>query len=377
MSNHSSFDVAVVGGGVVGLSIAWRAAQAGLDVVVLERDEVGGGTSRVAAGMLAPVTEVTLVERRVLKLGLAAAARYPAFVAELQDVSGIDPGYYAWGTLLLARDPDEAEALERELQMRRDLGLPVERLLGSEARRLEPALAPGLRLALEVGGDHAIDPRRLTQALADAVRHAGGQIRQAAEVTALEEGGLRLASEELVGADQVVIAAGSWAGAVAGIPDEERVPLRPVKGQIMRLHDPRGPGLITRVLRMSAGYLVPRGDGRYVLGATMEERGFDTSVTAGAVFELLREATELVPGADELVIDELAAGLRPATPDNAPAIGPGPRPGLHWAVGHYRNGILLAPVTAEIVVRGLRGEDPGESAAPFSPSRFIREPAQV
>jgi glycine oxidase len=298
-------------------------------------------------------------------------------VAELQDVSGIDPGYYAWGTLLLARDPDEAEALERELQMRRDLGLPVERLLGSEARRLEPALAPGLRLALEVGGDHAIDPRRLTQALAAAVSHAGGQIREAAEVTALQDGGVRLASEELIGADQVVIAAGSWAGAIAGIPDEERVPLRPVKGQIMRLHDPRGPGLVTRVLRMSAGYLVPRGDGRYVLGATMEERGFDTSVTAGAVFELLREATELVPGADELVIDELAAGLRPATPDNAPAIGPGSRPGLHWAVGHYRNGILLAPVTAEIVVKGLRGEDAGELAAPFFPSRFVREPAQV
>jgi glycine oxidase len=377
VSNHSSFDVAVVGGGVVGLSIAWRAAQAGLDVVVLERDQVGGGTTRVAAGMLAPVTEVTLVERRVLQLGLAAAERYPGFVAELQDVSGVDPGYYAWGTLLLARDPDEAEALERELQMRRDLGLPVERLLGSEARRLEPALAPGLRLALEVGGDHAIDPRRLTQALADAVRQPGGQIRQAAEVTALEADGLRLASGELVAADQVVIAAGSWAGAIAGIPDSERVPLRPVKGQILRLHDPRGPGLITRVLRMSAGYLVPRGDGRYVLGATMEERGFDTSVTAGAVFELLREATELVPGADELVIDELAAGLRPATPDNAPAIGPGSRPGLHWAVGHYRNGILLAPATAEIVVRGLRGEEQGELAAPFSPSRFIREPAQV
>jgi glycine oxidase len=377
VSNHSSFDVAVVGGGVVGLSVAWRAAQAGLSVVVLERDAAGSGTSRVAAGMLAPVTEVTLVERRALELGLAAAERYPEFVAELREVSGVDPGYYGWGTLLLARDADEADALERELELRRDLGLRVQRLRGSQARRLEPALAPGLRLALEVEGDHAIDPRRLSEALVQAARHAGAEIREGAEVAAIEPGAVRLVSEQLITAEQVVVAAGPWAGQIAGIPEAARVPLRPVKGQILRLHDPSGPGLISRVLRMTGGYLVPRGDGRYVLGATMEERGFDTSVTVGAVFELLREATELVPGTDEFVIDELAAGLRPATPDNAPAIGPGGRPGLHWAVGHYRNGILLAPITAELVVQGLRGEDPGELAGPVSPARFTREPASV
>jgi glycine oxidase len=327
--------------------------------------------------MLAPVTEVTLVERRALGLGLAAAERYPEFVAELREVSGVDPGYYGWGTLLLARDADEADALERELELRRDLGLRVQRLRGSQARRLEPALAPGLRLALEVEGDHAIDPRRLTEALVQAARHAGVEIREGAEVAAIEPGAVRLVSEQLISAEQVVVAAGPWAGQIAGIPEAARVPLRPVKGQIIRLHDPSGPGLISRVLRMTGGYLVPRGDGRYVLGATMEERGFDTSVTVGAVFELLREATELVPGADEFVIDELAAGLRPATPDNAPAIGPGGRPGLHWAVGHYRNGILLAPITAELVVQGLRGEDPGELAGPVSPARFTREPASV
>jgi glycine oxidase len=362
---------------VVGLSIAWRAAQAGLNVILLERGMVGAGTSRVAAGMLAPVTEVTLVERRGLELGLAAAERYPEFVAELVEESGVDPGYFGSGTLLLARDADEAAALERELQMRRDLGLRVERLRASQARQLEPALAPGLRLALGVEGDHAIDPRRLCEALAGAARYAGAIMREGADVAGVEAGGVVLATQERVGAERVVIAAGSWAGDIAGIPDELRVPLRPVKGQILRLHDPSGPGLISRVLRMTGGYLVPRGDGRYVLGATMEERGFDTSVTAGAVFELLREATELVPGVAELVIDELAAGLRPATPDNTPAIGPGGPPWLHWAVGHYRNGILLAPVTAELVVKGLRGEDPGELARPFSPSRFAREPASV
>lgn len=372
MSNHSSFDVAVVGGGVIGLSVAWRAAQRGLRVVVLERDLAGSGTSSVAAGMLAPVTEVTLVERRVLGLGLASAELYPGFISELRSASGIDPGYNACGTLLVARDGDEAEALERELQMRRDLGLTVTRLRASAARRLEPSLSPSLRLAGEVLGDHSVDPRRLTVVLAEAARRAGCELRERAEVASLEAGGVRLASGELVNADQVVIAAGSWAGEIAGVPDDARVPLRPVKGQILRLHDPAGPGLLQRVVRMAQGYIVPRGDGRYVLGATMEERGFDTSVTVGAVFELLRDATELVPGMSELVIDEASAGLRPATPDNAPAIGPGALPGLHWAVGHYRNGILLAPVTAEIVVRGLLGEEPDELSRPFAPARFTR-----
>jgi glycine oxidase len=174
-----------------------------------------------------------------------------------------------------------------------------------------------------------------------------------------------------------VIAAGPWADALRGIPEAARVPIHPVKGQILRLHDPAGPGLLTRVLRMRTGYLVPRGDGRYVLGATMEERGFDTSVTAGAVYELLRDAGELLPGIGELVVDELSAGLRPATPDNAPAIGPAAGlEGLHWAVGHYRHGILLAPITAELVAGALVGGEAGahgEMADAFAPARFASE----
>jgi glycine oxidase len=195
-------------------------------------------------------------------------------------------------------------------------------------------------------------------------------------VTAILPDGVQLDDGENVLADQVVIAAGVWAGALGGIPEQARVPLHPVKGQILRLHDPGGPGLVTHVLRMAGGYIVPRGDGRYVLGGTMEERGFDTSVTAGAVFELLREASELVPGASELVLDELSAGLRPATPDNAPAIGPAAVPGLHWAVGHYRNGILLAPITAELVVDALTGAELPEFADPFAPGRFAAQPRQ-
>jgi glycine oxidase len=366
----SSFDVAVVGGGVVGLTIAWRAAGRGLRVVVLERDEPGGGASWVAAGMLAPVTEATLIERDVLRLGLVSAEAYPGFVKELESASGLDVGYLPWGMLMVARDRDEAEALERELEMRRGLGLAVERLRPSQARELEPALAPTVRLALKVGGDHAVDPRKLTAALVRAAGAAGVDLRVGAPVTAVAEGGARLADGELIAAEHVVIAAGSWSDAVDGIPEHARVPIHPVKGQILRLHDPAGPGLVSRVLRMTSGYLVPRGDGRYVLGATVEERGFDTTVTAGAVFEILRDASEVVPGVSEFVIDEVIAGLRPATPDNTPALGPSAVSGLHWAVGHYRNGILLAPISAEIVLAGLLGEEPPDVAAPFTPQRF-------
>jgi glycine oxidase len=394
--HQRSFDVAVVGGGAIGLAIAWRAQQRGLRTVVLERGALAGGASHVAAGMLAPVSEARLAERALLELGRASADRYPAFVAELVDASGRDPGYVRCGTLAVARDRDEAEALERELAERQALGLPVERLLASEARRREPALAPALRLALAIPDDHAIDPRRLCAALAVAFERAGGVVREHAPVArvAVSADGERVEGVELadapaadgrpgssppparaggaerIHADQVVIAAGAWAGALAGLPEHARIPLRPVKGQIMRLRDPAGPGLLTRVIRMQPGYLVPRGDGRYALGATMEEQGFDTSVTAGGIFELLRDATELVPGVSELAIEQLQAGLRPGTPDNAPLLGLGALAGLQWAAGHFRHGILLAPITAELLATSLAGDELPALAAPFAPGRF-------
>jgi glycine oxidase len=343
-------------------------------VTVLERAEPGAGASRVAAGMIAPISEASLKEEPLLRLSQASARAYPAFVDELRDASGLDPGYLGCGTLAVARDRDEAEALDRELGVRTELGLPVRRLRASEARRLEPGLAPALRLALDVPDDHVIDPRALTVALAKALRGAGGELRTGAEVAEVlvshgRVTGVRLAGGEEVVAERVVIAAGVWSG-LPGIPQQARVPVRPVKGQTLQMHDPSGPGLLTRVLRMSPGYVVPRGDGRYVLGATMEERGFDTTITAGAIFELLRDAIELVPGIDEWVIDELIAGLRPGTPDNAPVLGPGALDGLHWATGHYRHGVLLTPVTAEIVVAALAGEPLAEHAARFGADRF-------
>jgi glycine oxidase len=377
LSEHSAAaDVAVIGGGAIGLSIAWRAAARGMDVVVLERGRAGEGTSHYAAGMLAPIAEVTPGEEPLLELGLRSAQLYPEYVAELLRTAGVETvGYTTSGTLLVARDADEAEALERELELRRRFGLEVERLRPSDARRREPALAPALRLALDVPSDHAVDPRALVPALARAVRACGGELREHAPVAAVEHsgervGGVRLADGSRVRARDVVVAAGVWSAQIAGISVSDEVPLRPVKGQIMRLHDPAGPGLLQRVIRMGSSYITPRGDGRYVVGATSEERGFDTTVTAGAAFELLRDASELVPGVSELVLDEFSAGLRPGTPDNLPAIGPGRISGLHWAVGHRRGGILLAPVTAELIVGSLLGEDLTRPAAAFAPGRF-------
>ena len=366
-------DVVVIGGGVIGLAIAWRAAQRGLAVRLIERAELGSGASHVAAGMLAPVTEADPGELALLELGLRSAAAWPAFAAELAEASGIDPGLRRCGALVVARDADEAEALERELDLRRELGLGVERLRPSAARKLEPALAPTIRLALAVPGDHATDPRATVTALAEAGRRVGVDLCTATTVDRIERDGaritgVRLATGEIVATERVVVAGGAWSGAVGGLPE---IPLRPVKGQILRLRDPHGRGLLHRIVRFEGGYLVPRGDGRYVLGATMEERGFDTTVTAGGLYELLRDAGELVPGVHELVVEESAAGLRPATPDNAPLLGPDPEiDGLHWATGHHRNGILLAPVTAQIVAAALEGGAPAPPA--FAPRRFER-----
>ena len=379
---HTShrFDVAIVGGGIAGLAVAWRAQQRGLRTLLLERDRLAGGATHVAAGMLAPISEARVGERGLLALSRASLDRYRAFVEELTSASECDPGYSACGTLLVARDRDEAEALERELAEREALGLPVERLLPSEARRREPALAPTLRLALDIPGDHAIDPRALSGALAVAAERAGGTLREGTHVAriATSEDGERVAGVELsdgerVAADQVVIAAGAWVEALEGLPAHARVPVRPVKGQIMRLRDPAGAGLLTRVLRMQPGYLVPRGDGHYVLGATMEEQGFDTAPTAGGIFELLRDAIELVPGVSELQIEEVAAGLRPGTPDNAPVLGAGALQGLHWAAGCFRHGILLAPIVGDALAATLAGEELPEVAQPFGAARLARE----
>jgi glycine oxidase len=402
MSNTAgSPDLIVVGGGVVGLTVAWRARQHGMEVTLLERGEIGAATSRVAAGMLAPVAEVEFGEAgsRMLELGLRSAAMWPRFADELRAAAGLDVGLARTGTLLLARDADEARELERQIAFRESLGLAARRLRGSEARAREPALAATVRLALEAPDDHSVDPRRVLAALRSACLSAGVRMREHTSVARIELDAARrrvtgvvLADSEQTGlsagrassggefapAGQVVIAAGAWSAQIGGIEQRERVPVRPVRGQLLRLRDPGGPGLLSSVVRFEGGYVVPRADGRYVLGATVEERGFDLQPDAGGVYELLRDAHELLPGVSELKIEELCVGLRPGTPDNAPAIGPGALAGLTWATGHYRNGILLAPLTAQLIVDALAGDsDEADRAAlrACDPLRFAESPA--
>jgi glycine oxidase len=359
--------VAVVGGGPIGLACAWRAARRGLSAVVLDAGERGAWN--VAAGMLAPVAEAEFGERALLELGLRSAGMFESFCAELLEATGRDPGLRRAGTLVVARDADEAEALERLIAFRASLGLEVRRLRPSQARRAEPALAPTVRLALELDGDHSIDPRRLVAALRETV-----EVREARVTRLLVAGdrvtGVALEDGSALAADAVVLAPGVQAARI-GMPEEARVPVRPVKGQVLRLRDPNlGPPLVERTIRGEQAYLVPRGDGDYVLGATMEERGWDTAPTAGGVYELIRDMSELVPGVLELEISELEAGLRPATPDNLPAIGRGALENLIWAAGHHRNGVLLTPVTAELVAGALAGEPAPQWAAPADPARF-------
>jgi glycine oxidase len=368
--------VAVVGGGAIGLAVAWRSARAGLAVTVVDAAP-GRGASWAAAGMLAPVTEAHYGEEALLGLNLAALARWPSFAAELAEAAGVDPGYRETGTLTVARDADDNAALDDLYAYQRELGLEVERLRGRECRALEPALAPRVRGGILVPGDHQVDNRALVRALLAAAERAGVRLERARaaglEVAGERVCGVRTAGERFVPADTVVLAAGAASGDLDGLPPALRPPVRPVKGQLVHLRALPGAALPARVIRGLDVYLVPRGDGRLVVGATVEERGADVTVTAGAVLDLLRAAEELLPGVRECALVETVAGLRPGSPDNAPLIGPGGLDGLVVAAGHYRNGILLAPVTADAVAALLTGGAPPADLEPFSPRRFAKE----
>ncbi|WP_221355498.1 glycine oxidase ThiO [Streptomyces beigongshangae] len=371
-------DVLVVGGGIIGLVTAWRAAQRGFTTALAD-PAPGGGAAQVAAGMLAAVTELHHGEQTLLGLNLASARRYPDFVAELTGATGQDLGYRRCGTLAVALDADDRAQLRELHALQRRSGLASEWLSGRECRRLEPMLAPGVRGGLRVDDDHQIDPRRLAAALVTACERAGVTFhRQRAErltVTAGRATGVVTADGTGLSAGQVVLAAGSLSGCLAGVPEDVLPPVRPVKGQVLRLAVPeRAAPFLSRtvraVVRGSHVYLVPRENGELVVGATSEELGWDTTVTAGGVYELLRDAHELVPGITELPLTETRAGLRPGSPDNAPLLGPSGLPGLLLATGHHRNGVLLTPVTGDVLAHALTTGGLPDVARPFTPARF-------
>jgi glycine oxidase len=360
---------------VIGLAIGWRAALHGLRTLVLEAEHPARGATRAAAGMLAPVSEATYGEEGLLELHLEAARRYPDFVAELERETGLTTGYRPSGTLAVALDRDAAELLKRLYVFQRSLGLDAQWLPGRDCRRLEPGLAPGVVGGIRSSLDHQVSPRSLASALIEAFGRAGGALRTGSPVAALSvDGGrvtgARLESGESYSAAHVVVAAGWRSGELGGLPQDARIPVRPVKGQIVRLRgDPRSP-IAGRVVRTPEVYVVPREDGTVIVGATIEERGADTAVTAGGVLELLRSAHAVLPGIAELELVEATAGLRPAAPDNAPIVGAGALDGLIWATAHWRNGILLAPITADAVTEALAGGALPELFEPFTPGRF-------
>ena len=364
--------VLVAGGGLIGLSVAWRAAQRGLSVTVVD-EAPGAGASYAAAGMLAPVTEAAYGEEPLLGLCRASLDRYPAFVAEVAAASGVDVVLRTAGTLLVGFDDDDMRALEELHRFQRELGLDAQRLTAREARRREPSLTPRLRGGLHVSGDHSVDPRQLHAALLRAAGSSGVRVVRARIDSLCIDGnratGVRLADGRELSAASVVLALGAWSASLPGVPG---LPVRPVKGQILRLRGADGllDGTVRALVRGRHVYLVPYTEGGLVVGATMEEKGFDATVTAGAVHELLRDAIEVVPGVSELELVETLARWRPGTPDNAPLLGYSPLPGLVLATGHYRNGVLLAPVTGDAVATLLTDGALPEEAAPFTTDRF-------
>jgi glycine oxidase len=383
MSTSTSPAVLVIGGGVIGLSIAWRAAQSGLKVTVADPDP-GGGASWAAAGMITPVSEAAYAERELYRLGVLSQERYPAFTTELTALTGLPTGYRQAGTLQVAYDSDDLAVLGEFRALQESFGVTVQPLTARECRAAEPLLDPAIRGGLLAPGDASVDPRLLTRALLAAVTQAGAEvIRQPATeiITAGERAaGARLADGSIIRAGQVVLAAGWSSGTIGGLPPGAAPPVRPVKGQILRLRPtaggPGAAGLLSRtvrgVVRGSSVYLVPREDGELVVGATQEELGTDTRVTAGGVWELLRDARAIVPGITELELAEAVAGLRPCTPDNAPVLGPSGLTGLVLATGHFRAGVLLAPVTADIIAGYLATQELAEQAVPFTAERFSR-----
>lgn len=426
--------VVIIGGGVIGLSVAWRAAQRGLAVTVID-PAPGSGATRAAAGMLTPVTEAAYAEKDLLRLGIESLRRYPDFAAELTRLTGEPTGFRQDGTIQVGYDADDMAVIGEVHALQEAFGVAAQRLTARECRAAEPLLDPAVRGGLLTAGDGSVDPRRLVRALLAAAAQAGvTMLRQpVAEVLVTGTGpaaparpagappdpagsptappaapaagsrdpedfsapagekpsgswsgaapgraaGVRLADGTKVGADWVVLAAGWESAGLAGLPPAAVPPVRPVKGQILRLRAGPQAGQLSRsvrgVVRGRCVYLVPRLDSELVIGATQEEMGADTQVTAGGVWELLRDARALIPAITEFGFAEACAGLRPGTPDNAPVLGPSGLPGLVLATGHFRAGVLLAPITADAVAEYLATEQLSGLAVPFTLARFRRE----
>ena len=369
--------VLVVGAGVIGLACAVRLAEDGHSVRIVDASD-GTAASRVGAGMLAPVSEASFGEAALSRLAVAAVPAFADFAGRLERRTGEQVGLRDEGTLVVAFNADDKAAVDRLSDYRDQLGLPAERLTGSAVRTLEPYLATSVRAGVLARGDLSVDNRRYLRALLAGCRQAGVPVLPG-RVTGLAESGGRVTGVHLadgarLAADTVLLCSGASTAALLDVG------VRPVKGQILRLAAPArlGPALrdgnvlrhtVRGLVRGSEVYLVPRVGGELVVGATSEDQGYDTTVTAGGVYELLRTAYELLPISSEFTFVEAAAASRPGTADNGPLLG-WYRPGLLLATGHYRNGFLLSASTAEAVAALVVGAEPADEWRPFTPHRF-------
>jgi glycine oxidase len=375
LSRTAAPQVVIIGAGVIGLGIGWRLASRGVPVRIFDQGAAGAGSSHAAAGMLAACCEAEPGEEALVALGRESQARWPAFAAELKEVSGIDVELRTEGTLVVALTADDQARLHHHLVFQQELGLPLQWISAAETRRREPHLAGKLAGAVWSPQDHQVDNRKLATALRMAAERSGAQLHEHVAVRdiAIKDGraeGVVLADGTKIAADLVVLAAGAWSRGVAGVAPELRPPVRPIKGQMLALRmDPAAP-LITHVLWAPGVYLVPRHDGRLIVGATVEEKSFDTSITAGGLLTLLEAAWRAVPAIEELAVDEMWVGHRPGSRDDAPILGPGPAEGLIYATGHHRNGILLTPVTADAITRLVLDGTLEAAIRPFGMERF-------
>lgn len=365
--------IGIIGGGTIGLSIGWELARRGADVRLFERDRAGRGTSWLAAGMLAPDAELQFEELDLYRFSRESLRRWPDFVQELEAASGQLVDYREDGTLIVADDRDSAESLRRLYDFQKEHGLAVDWLTGDEALEIEPFLAPRLTAAVFAPSDHQVDNRRLMDALKAAFRAAGGTLHEQTPVQTVVPDGetpaLVTEDGDRVETSRIVVAAGPWSRQLDGLEPEQRPPVRPVKGQMLELYMQR-PFDLQHVVRGPDAYLAPKQDGRLLIGATSEEQGFDTDVTAGGLYSVLEGAWEVVPGIYDLPVTDTWAGLRPSTRDHAPLLGEA-APGIVMATGHYRHGILLTPITAQEVARLVLDGETSDWIAPFAPQRFM------
>ncbi len=342
-------EVVIVGAGVASLGAAWLLARQGVEVTILEREVAGAGASTAAAGMLAPTAEVRWEEEELLAIGRQSMELWPNFVAELEAASGINVDYRTEGTLVVALDRDDLEVINRLNTYHQELKLDVRRLSSEALREMEPGISPTTPGGLFIPGDHQVDTGLLLQALVEAFKRAGGILREGVNVEKIEfkpVGFEVLTSAGPLSCKKLIVAPGAWLRQIDGLSGDDRPHVRPVKGQMLAIGLGEPP-LCTHVIRAPDVYLAPKSAGQIVVGATMEEKGFDASMTAGGVFELLRGTWETLPAMYDQPLIDTWCGFRPVSLANFPIVRAGSHPGLFLSAGHGRNGILLTPWTAK------------------------------